>query len=91
MDGLAYISELLVRCKVREDTYLKCDLHPPLIPDQRYLNNSISALDIVRDHQARLFALNLRKLCGLNCETRFCGLGGSLAYTFIVSDTNNRI
>jgi len=37
LEGLGYISDLLVRCKVREDIYLEEYISAHSIPDQRYL------------------------------------------------------
>lgn len=39
LEGLGYISDLLVRCKVREDIYLEEYRSAHSIPDQRYLIN----------------------------------------------------
>ena len=44
MEGLGYISDLLVRCKVIEDTYLEIYTLTPSISGQRYFINFVKAL-----------------------------------------------
>jgi hypothetical protein len=41
MESLGYISDLLIRCKVTEDTYLETYTIAPPAPSQRYLMNFI--------------------------------------------------
>lgn len=61
MEGLGYISDLLVRCKVTEDTFFGTYTLAPSIPNQRYFINFVEALWRLLETTKPSFALSTQE------------------------------
>jgi hypothetical protein len=58
VEGLRYISDLLIRCRVTEETYLGTDTAAPPALGQRHVINFLKRYNILSDHYAKLCTLS---------------------------------